>query len=557
MTKFLAVVIVILAIIAIAQLARVYDLTRDLRGKREEDISPRDNRMNAVMMIVFMLAFFGFAIWQIVAFGNALPPAASEHGDALDALLNFNWWIVIAVFFLCNALLFFFAAKYYYREDRKAYYFPHDNKLEMIWTVVPALVLAVIIIYGLKTWQEITDTDNYSDDAIHVELYSMQFAWMARYGGEDTVLGPTNYLMIGDSSALGMINEGTVEERVAYYEGKLEEMDMILKANRKCDSCDAKMQNIEMALHKIDVLEMPENAHALKEIIAHHGHGGHHDGHADENAGHGQDEEHHGDGSGHGAGDGSGPGNGDGHGGGHAEHGDGHGHHGPAPLECVGDYQKYVDIYMNDPEHGAEELAHMWMECKTICDENISHLKSKTALAEMTARKKKFEILYSRVLGIGARLDKGIYQPGYDDVIVEGEFVLPVNREVQFYMRSKDVIHSAYMPHFRAQMNTVPGMVTPFRFTPTITTDSMRTILDDPNFDYTLLCNKICGANHYDMKMKIRVVSNKEYERWMESQEVDTPYKVAARAKAEETTTVAEIDPAAGEPAEAVEVIND
>src|SRR5690606_13582324 len=77
-----------------------------------------------------------------------------------------------------------------------------------------------------------------------------------------------------------------------------------------------------------------------------------------------------------------------------------------------------------------------------------------------------------------------------DDIIVRGEFHIPVNREVRFNIRAAEVIHSAYFPHFRAQMNAVPGMTTYFKFTPTITTDSMRTIVDDPDFNYVLLCNK-------------------------------------------------------------------
>ena len=108
---------------------------------------------------------------------------------------------------------------------------------------------------------------------------------------------------------------------------------------------------------------------------------------------------------------------------------------------------------------------------------------------------------------------------GADDKIMKGEFHLPVGREVEFVFRSRDVIHSAYMPHFRAQMNTVPGVPTRFKMIPTITTDSMRTVLDDPDFDYVLLCNKVCGAAHFNMQMKVVVESEESYNTWLESQE--------------------------------------
>ena len=94
-----------------------------------------------------------------------------------------------------------------------------------------------------------------------------------------------------------------------------------------------------------------------------------------------------------------------------------------------------------------------------------------------------------------------------------------MRREVEFVFRSRDVIHSAYMPHFRAQMNTVPGVPTRFKMTPTITTDSMRMVLNDPDFDYILLCNKVCGAAHFNMQMKVVVESEEQYNAWLESQE--------------------------------------
>jgi cytochrome c oxidase subunit 2 len=125
---------------------------------------------------------------------------------------------------------------------------------------------------------------------------------------------------------------------------------------------------------------------------------------------------------------------------------------------------------------------------------------------------------------------------GFDDIIVKNEFHIPVNREIEFKMRSRDVIHSAYMPHFRAQMNCVPGMITEFRFTPNKTTAEMR---KDPyviqlmaginearakkgqeavEFDYILLCNKICGVSHFNMQMNIVVESEKDYNAWLEKQ---------------------------------------
>tara|TARA_B100000767_G_C19777381_1_gene543472 strand:+ start:122 stop:1186 length:1065 start_codon:yes stop_codon:yes gene_type:complete len=145
------------------------------------------------------------------------------------------------------------------------------------------------------------------------------------------------------------------------------------------------------------------------------------------------------------------------------------------------------------------------------------------------------------VIGIDATDPNGL-----DDVVTQ-ELHLPVGREVIFKMRSQDVLHSAYMPHFRAQMNCVPGMITEFAFTPISTTDDMRRnpdviikvkkinkirrenskqlvaegeeALEPYIFDYILLCNKICGASHYNMQMKIIVETPEEYEAWMSQQQ--------------------------------------
>ena len=105
-----------------------------------------------------------------------------------------------------------------------------------------------------------------------------------------------------------------------------------------------------------------------------------------------------------------------------------------------------------------------------------------------------------------------------DDVLVKGEFHLPVNRAVDFAFRSQEVIHSAYMPHFRAQMNCVPGMTTRFNFIPNKTTEEMRKITGNPEFDFILLCNKICGVAHYNMQMKIVVESEEDYAAWLVEQ---------------------------------------
>ncbi len=106
----------------------------------------------------------------------------------------------------------------------------------------------------------------------------------------------------------------------------------------------------------------------------------------------------------------------------------------------------------------------------------------------------------------------------HDDILTT-ELHLPVNQPILLKMRSQDVIHSTYMPHFRVQMNNVPGMTTQFCFTPTITTEEMRKITKNPKFDYIMVCNKVCGAAHFGMKMNVVVESPEQFNQWLGGQQ--------------------------------------
>ena len=105
-----------------------------------------------------------------------------------------------------------------------------------------------------------------------------------------------------------------------------------------------------------------------------------------------------------------------------------------------------------------------------------------------------------------------------DDKVIR-EVHLVVDKPVLLKFRAKDVIHSAFLPHFRVQMNCVPGLSTQFAFTPTQTTAEMKEQEGD-DFEFVLLCNKICGAAHYNMQMSFIVETQEEYDAWIASQKV-------------------------------------
>lgn len=344
MTALMTITVLVLVAIAIWQLTKIFELSQiKTKSETSEIASNEDNKNNGYLMYAFLVFIYGITIFSFAKYGKYLLSAsASEHGAEYDSLLWWSFLIIFIVQTITQALLHYFAYKYRGQEGRKALFFADNDRLEFIWTIIPVIVLAGLILWGLYTWTNIMDIND-EDDPIIIELYAQQFNWTARYGGDDNVLGEANVRMID-----------------------------IDRAN--------------------------------------------------------------------------------------------------------------------------------------ILGIDISDLN------------------------------------GSDDIIVK-ELHLPVGRKVNFKMRSQDVLHSAYMPHFRAQMNCVPGMITQFSFTPTVTTEEMRRNPDimekvartnairsekaaaglpnsDPwEFDYILLCNKICGKSHYNMQMKIIVESEAEFQTWMASQQ--------------------------------------
>ena len=450
--QLLILLVVIVGIVALGQLAKVYELSSRLSGRREEDISHADTRLNANLWLVFMFGFFASVVYLYVAYGDYAPPPASVHGVQLDWLMSFNIWIITAVFFLVNAALFVFAWKYAYDKDRKATFFPHDNRLELIWTVIPSIVLAVIIIYGLQTWNAMTG--DASAEALRVELYSKQFDWTARYPGNDGEFGQSNYNLITPMNPMGIITGEGVEDAMADIEKQI--------------------SNLEGDLAMEKGLLLAERLRLSMSMAVDHGHGDHGHGNHD-----GQDH--------------------DGH-----DHGDhDHGDHGHGLQDAAQERIAEIDHIL---AHRADELLIMTEAQVEAKQDKLKRLmRHRQRISELSS--------FTFENGMNS------FDTGRDDQVVKGEFHLPVGEEVEFVFRSRDVIHSAFMSHFRAQMNTVPGVPTRFKMTPTITTDSMRTILDDPDFNYILLCNKVCGAAHFNMKMEVIIESREEYDAWLEQQD--------------------------------------
>jgi cytochrome c oxidase subunit 2 len=344
MTAFLVVLVIILFGVAVWQMGKIFQLSKGKSDDASEVANDKDNNTQGWLMLGFVLFIYGIAIFSFYSYWDVLlPVSASEHGVGIDQLWLISMALIFVVGIITQWLLHYFAFRYRGRQGQRATFFADNDKLEFIWTIIPVIVLAGLIIYGLFTWTDIMNVEE-DEDTLVVELYAYQFDWRARYGGADNTLGEANVRLIEGANQLGV------------------------------DASDPNAQ---------------------------------------------------------------------------------------------------------------------------------------------------------------------------DDVIVN-ELHLPVGKKVLFKMRSQDVLHSAYMPHFSAQLYCVPGMITQFGFTPSMTTLDMRENdevigkvqrinairaanskelvangdepLEPYIFDYMLLCNKICGSNHYNMQMKIIVETQEEYDAWMAQQ---------------------------------------
>jgi cytochrome c oxidase subunit 2 len=311
--NWLIIIILVLLVMVIVLVLDILVKVGEIQGKKVINW----NGINAKLMLAFGAIGIVASAWEIWEHGkltvfNQTP--ASTHGAEYDNMFMITLIITGIVFFITQGLLFWYAYKYKHSSKRRALFYPDNHKIELIWTVIPAIVLTILVVRGLKTWTDMTGEKDPSSRVI--EVYGFQFAWNARYAGEDNLLGKHDFRQIGVINALGV------------------------------DTNDAKAQ----------------------------------------------------------------------------------------------------------------------------------------------------------------------------DDIITNELHLAVGEPVMLKFRAKDVIHSAYLPHFRVQMNVVPGLPTQFGFTPSLTTAEMRQQLNDPKFDYAILCNKICGSAHYRMKMKVVVHTKEEFKKWLAQQ---------------------------------------
>lgn len=199
MSIFITVAITFLVLMIVYQIAQASEYAAALRST-EKERQKKTNYTMAVLLVLFFL--FGlYGIWQChhALMDRMLPKSASKQGEAYDMMFTVTLTVTGIVFFVTHVLLFWFAFKYKATDDRKtSYFFAHNNKLELIWTTIPAIVMAVLVAVGLRNWGAMTSAAPAEADV--VEIIGKQFNWIVRYPGKDHVFGKRNYRNINDAT---------------------------------------------------------------------------------------------------------------------------------------------------------------------------------------------------------------------------------------------------------------------------------------------------------------------------------------------------------------------
>jgi len=230
MQAFLIVIILGLGFLITFQIAKASEYVGVLRG--EDKARKQTNKVNAFLLLLFLiLGLIGVYYCNERLKGKILGEAASNHGILIDRMIYITLAITMVVFVITQFCLFWFPFKYQESDKRKAYYYPHNNKLELIWTVIPAIALTVLVGFGLFYWFKVTG--NAPKDAMEVEITGSQFKWEFRYPGKDGpdgkgVFGKKYFKKIDDtkSNPLGQLWDDPANHDDVYVSG--EAMHLVL-----------------------------------------------------------------------------------------------------------------------------------------------------------------------------------------------------------------------------------------------------------------------------------------------------------------------------------------
>lgn len=206
MTAIIILLCVALITIVLVQISKVTELTSQIKGERE--VLKDNSKWNASIGMLFMIVFLVSVIVSAYSYRNVMLgygplKAASAHGGTLDSLFNVTLFFTGIVFVLTHIALFWFSFKYRYKEGRKALFISHDNRLEIWWTAIPAIVMAVLVVRGLNAWNTVMADISEGEEYTEIEATGQQFNWIIRYPGADGKLGARDYKLTTANNQIG------------------------------------------------------------------------------------------------------------------------------------------------------------------------------------------------------------------------------------------------------------------------------------------------------------------------------------------------------------------
>lgn len=206
MTALIIILCIILITVVLVQIGRVTELTGQIKGERE--VLRDSSKWNGLLSVGFMVAFLVAVFWSAWYYKNSLlgygpHKSASAHGSELDAMFNITLVFTGIVFVITTIALFWFAYKYRWQENRKAQFIAHDNRLEVLWTAVPAVVMTLLVVRGLDAWNTVMADVGSDEEFMEIEATAQQFNWMIRYPGPDGKLGARDYKLTTSGNQIG------------------------------------------------------------------------------------------------------------------------------------------------------------------------------------------------------------------------------------------------------------------------------------------------------------------------------------------------------------------
>lgn len=208
MTLLIVALAIVFIVLTVLVISKTQTLLKGVKGETEQndDVVDSANNINAVGLFIFWILSIIGMVWSflhakkdfLMAFGD-IPSASSVHGKETDFWFWFGMAVVTVSFVIVNSVLFYFPLKYRYNKNRKAHFYPHNNTLEIVWTLVPAVIMAGLVFTGLRVWNKVMS--DAPKDAEIIEIMGKQFGWQVRYGGvENGKLGNYNYKLIDDAA---------------------------------------------------------------------------------------------------------------------------------------------------------------------------------------------------------------------------------------------------------------------------------------------------------------------------------------------------------------------